>query len=50
MPKYDMIHIGFEKYDFNKNRWRIPGIDDELKKWRSSKDIWYYNIRCKGFI
>lgn len=31
MPKYDMIHIGFEKYDFNKNRWRIQGIDDELK-------------------
>ena len=31
MSKYDMIHIGFEKYDFNKNRWRIQGIDDELK-------------------
>ena len=31
MPKYSMIHIGFEKYDFNKNRWRIQGIDDELK-------------------
>ena len=31
MPKYDMIHIGFEKYDYNKNRWRIQGIDGELK-------------------
>lgn len=31
MPKYDMIHIGFEKYDYDKNRWRIEGIDDELK-------------------
>ena len=31
MPKYNMIHIGFEKYDFNKNRWRIQGIDSELK-------------------
>lgn len=31
MPKYDMIHIGFEKYDFDKARWRIKGIDWELK-------------------
>lgn len=31
IPKYDMIHIGFEKYDFNKNRWIIQGVDDELK-------------------
>jgi hypothetical protein len=31
MPKYDMIHIGFEKYDFNERRWRIEGIDNELK-------------------
>lgn len=31
MRDYEMIHIGFEKYDFNKNRWRIQGIDDELK-------------------
>ncbi len=31
MSKYNMVHIGFEKYDFNKNRWRIQGIDSELK-------------------
>ena len=46
MPKYSMIHIGFEKYDFNKNRWRIQGIDGELKKWRSSKNIWHHYICC----
>lgn len=31
MPKYKMIHIGFEKYDFNTRKWRIKGVDDELK-------------------
>ena len=31
MPKYNMIHLGFEKYDFDKNRWRIQGVDSELK-------------------
>ncbi len=31
MPKYDMIHIGFEKFDYKTGKWRIKGIDDELK-------------------
>lgn len=31
MQEHDMIHIGFEKYDFDERRWRIEGIDNELK-------------------
>jgi hypothetical protein len=31
MGDYDMIHIGFEKYNEESWNWRIKGIDDELK-------------------
>lgn len=31
MRDYDMIHVGFEKYDDESWNWRIRGIDDELK-------------------
>lgn len=31
MEEYDMIHIGFEKYDVLNYEWKIQGIDNELK-------------------